>query len=238
MINSVGLHGPGVAAWLEHDLPSLDETGARVVVSVWGHTVADYAAAAGLLADAPDSVIAVEVNASCPNLEDRRSLFAHSITATTEVVDACRVAGRPLWAKLSPNTPDLPDIASAAVSAGAEAVTIANTVLGMVIDTEARRPLLGAGRGGLSGPAIRPVAVRAVYDTHEAHPDIAIIGVGGITCGDDAAQFLLAGATALQVGTATFADPAAPAKVLADLGRWCDHHGVTKVADLVGGAHG
>ena len=238
MINSVGLHGPGVAAWLEHDLPSLDETGARVVVSVWGHTVADYAAAAGLLADAPDSVIAVEVNASCPNLEDRRSLFAPSITATTEVVDACRVAGRPLWAKLSPNTPDLPDIASAAVSAGAEAVTIANTVLGMVIDTEARRPLLGAGRGGLSGPAIRPVAVRAVYDTHEAHPDIAIIGVGGITCGDDAAQFLLAGATALQVGTATFADPAAPAKVLADLGRWCDHHGVTKVADLVGGAHG
>ena len=156
----------------------------------------------------------------------------------TEVVDACRVAGRPLWAKLSPNTPDLPDIASASVSAGAEAVTIDNTVLGMVIDTEARRPLLGAGRGGLSGPAIRPVAVRAVYATHEAHPDIALSGVGGITCGDDAAQFLLAGATALQVGTATFADPAAPAKVLADLGRWCDHHGVTKVADLVGGAHG
>ena len=234
MINSVGLQGPGVAAWLEGDLPALEATGARVVVSIWGRTVDEFAAAAALLADAPDSVVAVEVNASCPNLEDRRSLFAHSTTATTEVVDASRAARRPLWAKLSPNTPALPEMAAA----GAEAVTVANTVLGMVIDTEARRPLLGAGRGGLSGPAIRPVAVRAVYDTHEANPDLPIIGVGGITSGDDAVQFLLAGASAVQIGTATFADPAAPAQVLADLGRWCDHHGVARVADLVGGAHG
>jgi len=238
MINSVGLQGPGVAAWLEGDLPALEATGARVVVSIWGRTVDEFAAAAALLADAPDSVVAVEVNASCPNLEDRRSLFAHSTTATNEVVDASRAARRPLWAKLSPNTPELPEVAAAAAAAGAEAVTVANTVLGMVIDTEARRPLLGAGRGGLSGPAIRPVAVRAVYDTHEANPDLPIIGVGGITSGDDAVQFLLAGASAVQIGTATFADPAATAQVLADLGRWCDHHGVARVADLVGGAHG
>ena len=238
MINSVGLQGPGVAAWLQHDLPDLAATGARVVVSIWGRTVDEFARAAELLAGAPDVVVAVEVNASCPNLEDRRALFAHSVAATGEVVDAASAARRPLWAKLSPNTPDLVEVAAAAVAAGAEAVTVANTVLGMVIDTEARRPMLGAGRGGLSGPAIRPVAVRAVYDTHEAHPDLPIIGVGGIAAAEDAVQFLLAGATAVQVGTATFADPAAPARILRDLGRWCDERGVASVAELVGGAHG
>jgi dihydroorotate dehydrogenase (NAD+) catalytic subunit len=237
MINSVGLQGPGVAAWLEHDLPALLATGARVVASIWGRTVEEFARAAELLADAPPEVVAVEINASCPNLEDRRNLFAHSVTATTEVVEAAAAAGRPRWAKLSPNTPALPDVAGAAAAAGAEAVTVANTLLGMVIDVESRRPLLGAGRGGLSGPAIRPVAVRAVFDTHEAHPTLPIIGVGGIAAAEDAVQFLLAGASAVQVGTATFADPAAPAKVLHDLGRWCDRHGVLSVSELVGAAH-
>jgi dihydroorotate dehydrogenase (NAD+) catalytic subunit len=208
-----------------------------VVVSIWGRRVDEFARAAELLADAPAEVVAVEVNASCPNLEDRRALFAHSGTATAEVVAAAAAARRPCWAKLSPNTPELPEIAAAAAGAGAEAVTVANTVLGMVIDTETRRPLLGAGRGGLSGPAIRPVAVRAVFDTREALGDVPIIGVGGVASADDAVQFLLAGASAVQVGTATFADPAAPAKVLHDLGRWCDRHGVLSVSELVGAAH-
>ena len=237
MLNSVGLQGPGVEAWLEHDLPDLLATGARVVASIWGRTVEEFARAAELLAGAPKEVVAVEVNASCPNLEDRRALFAHSTTATAEVVAAAAAAGRPLWAKLSPNTPDLPDVAAAAVAAGAEAVTVANTVLGMVIDTEARRPLLGAGRGGLSGPAIRPVAVRAVFDTHEALPDVPIIGVGGVASAVDAVEFLMAGASAFQVGTATFADPAAPALILRDLGRWCDNHGVAHLSELLGAAH-
>lgn len=237
MLNSVGLQGPGVEAWLEHDLPDLLATGARVVASIWGRTVEEFARAAELLAGAPKEVVAVEVNASCPNLEDRRALFAHSTTATAEVVAAAAAAGRPLWAKLSPNTPDLPNVAAAAVAAGAEAVTVANTVLGMVIDTEARRPLLGAGRGGLSGPAIRPVAVRAVFDTHEALPDVPIIGVGGVASAVDAVEFLMAGASAFQVGTATFADPAAPALILRDLGRWCDNHGVAHLSELIGAAH-
>ena len=237
MLNSVGLQGPGVEAWLEHDLPDLLATGARVVASIWGRTVEEFARAAELLAGAPKEVVAVEVNASCPNLEDRRALFAHSTTATAEVVAAAAAAGRPLWAKLSPNTPDLPDVAAAAVAAGAEAVTVANTVLGMVIDTEARRPLLGAGRGGLSGPAIRPVAVRAVFDTHAALPDVPIIGVGGVASAVDAVEFLMAGASAFQVGTATFADPAAPALILRDLGRWCDNHGVAHLSELIGAAH-
>ena len=129
-------------------------------------------------------------------------------------------------------------MAAAAVSAGAEAVTVANTVLGMVIDTESRRPLLGAGRGGLSGPAIRPVAVRAVFDTREALPEVPIIGVGGVASAEDAVEFLLAGASAVQVGTATFADPRAPARILRDLGRWCDRRGVVALDELIGVAHG
>ncbi len=238
MINSVGLQGPGLDAWMAGDLPALAAAGARVVASIWGRTVEEYARAATLLADAPGTVVAVEVNASCPNLEDRSQLFAHSPEATAAVVEASRAAARPLWAKLSPNTPDIVDVAAAAAGAGAEAVTVANTLLGMVIDVEARRPLLGAGRGGLSGPAIRPVAVRAVFDVHEAHPDLPIVGVGGIAAAVDAVQFLLAGASAVQVGTASFADPAAPARILSDLGRWCDNHGVSEVTELVGGAHG
>jgi len=238
MINSVGLQGPGVSAWLEEDLPALVASGARVVASIWGRTVDEFARAASLLADAPSQVVAVEVNASCPNLEDRRRLFAHSATATAEVVEAAAAANRPRWAKLSPNTYDLPEVAGAAVAAGAEAVTVANTVLGMVIDVEDRRPLLGAGRGGLSGPAIRPVSVRAVYDTHDAYPDLPIVGVGGVSGGTDALEFLLAGASAVQVGTATFADPRAPLRVLDELTRWCHRHGVISVTELIGGAHG
>ena len=155
----------------------------------------------------------------------------------SEVVQAAAAAGRPRWAKLSPNTPDLPEIAGAAAAAGAEAVTVANTLLGMVVDVEARRPLLGAGRGGLSGPAVRPVAVRSVFDTRAAHPELPIIGVGGVTSGVDAVEFLMAGANAVQVGTATFADPRAPARILTQLGRWCDDHAVAAVADLIGAAH-
>jgi len=238
MVNSVGLQGPGVEAWLERDLPPLLATGARVVASIWGRTVDEFARAAELLAGAPPEVVAVEVNASCPNLEDRRALFAHSTTATTEVVDAAGAAGRPRWAKLNPNTPDLPDVAAAAAAAGAEAVTVANTVLGMVIDVEARRPLLGAQRGGLSGPAIRPVAVRAVFDAYEALGDVPIIGVGGVASATDALEFLMAGATAVQVGTATFAAPRAPVRILRDLGRWCDRRGVSRIDELVGVAHG
>ena len=238
MINSVGLQGPGVSAWLEEDLPALVASGARVVASIWGRTVDEFARAASLLADAPSQVVAVEVNASCPNLEDRRRLFAHSATATAEVVEAAAAANRPRWAKLSPNTYDLPEVAGAAAAAGAEAVTVANTVLGMVIDVEDRRPLLGAGRGGLSGPAIRPVSVRAVYDTHDAYPDLPIVGVGGVSGGTDALEFLLAGASAVQVGTATFADPRAPLRVLDELTRWCHRHGVISVTELIGGAHG
>ena len=194
MLNAVGLQGPGVAAWLQDDLPPLLRSGARVVASIWGRSVEEYRAAADLLALAPSDVVAVEVNLSCPNLEDRRHLFAHSPAATRAAMEATAGCRRPRWAKLSPNTPELPEVAAAARDGGADAVTLVNTLLGMVLDAVDRPSGARAGRGGLSGPAILPVAVRAVFDVRAAHPDLPIVGVGGVANGSDAAQLLLAGA--------------------------------------------
>jgi dihydroorotate dehydrogenase (NAD+) catalytic subunit len=237
MLNSVGLQGPGVAAWIRDDLPALLATGARVVVSIWGRSVADYAQAAALLAELPDQVVAVEVNLSCPNTEAGRDLFAHEPEATAAVVAATGGCGRPRWAKLSPNTSRLVEVAGAAAEAGAEAVTLVNTVMGLAIDPETRRPRLGSGErgGGLSGPAIHPVAVRAVHDVHAAHPDLPVIGVGGVVDGPTAVEMLLAGASAVQVGTATFADPRAATRVRDDLEHWCRRRGTSAVAELIGG---
>jgi len=239
MINSVGLQGPGVEAWLDEDLPPLLATGARVVASIWGRSVAEYEAAAALLADAPPKVVAVEVNLSCPNTESARDLFAHSASATREAMAATAACGRPRWAKLSPNVTDLVPIAAAAREGGAEAVTLVNTVLAMAIDPETAAYRLGSGErgGGLSGPAIHPVAVRAVHDVHAGLPDLPIVGVGGVSSGGDAAELLLAGACAIQVGTATFADPRAPTRVLQALEAWARRTGRTRIDDIVGAAH-
>lgn len=238
MINSVGLQGPGVEAWLADELPRLERTGARIVVSTWGRSVDDYARAATMLAAAPPSVVAVEVNLSCPNLDRGSHLFAHSPTATAEAITASCVCGRPVWAKLSPNTDQLIAVAAAAHDSGASAVTLVNTVMGMVIDLERRRPALGGGGGGLSGRAIHPVAVRAVFEVHAALPNLPIVGVGGVATGADAVELIMAGASAIQVGTATFADPEAPRHVLEGLRDWCRHHEVGAVTELVGAAHG
>lgn len=237
MLNSVGLQGPGVSVWLEQELPGLVAADARVVVSIWGRSIAEYEHAALLLAAAPPSVIAVEVNVSCPNVEDRQRMFAHSATATEEVVRATEACGRPRWAKLSPNVTDLVEIADAAWRGGAEAVTLVNTMMGMAIDPERWQYRLGAGGGGLSGAAMHPVAVRAVHDVHAALPDLPVIGVGGITTGGDAAEMLLAGASAVQVGTATFGDPRAPVRVLGELRGWARRQGMASVAQIVGAVH-
>jgi len=237
MLNSVGLQNPGVEAWIEHDLPALEARGARIVASVWGFTVEAYAKAASMLAEVADRLVAVEVNLSCPNIEARKDMFAHSATATAEVVDATAACSRPRWAKLSPNVTDITEIGAAAMAAGAGALTLINTVMGMAIDVDRRRPSLGAGGGGLSGAAIRPVAVRAVYDCRQALPEAPIVGVGGVSTGAHAVELLMAGADAVQVGTATFFEPRAPVRVLQELGMWCVRHGVNNVRDLRGAAH-
>jgi dihydroorotate dehydrogenase (NAD+) catalytic subunit len=238
MLNSVGLQNPGVEAWLEHDLPSLLARGARVIVSIWGRSVDDYAKAAAALAPAGPSLTALEVNVSCPNLEDRGHMFAAHPDATAAAIGAVldqSTPGLPVFAKLSPNVADLVAVAAAAVGAGAAGLTLINTVLGLAVDAETRRPRLGAGGGGLSGPAIKPVALRAVADVARALPGTPIIGTGGVRTGVDAVEMLLAGASAVGVGTATFFDPRAAEHVVAGLARWCADHGVARSADLVGG---
>ncbi len=234
MINSVGLQGPGVQGWIDDDLKPLVESGATIVASIWGRSVAEYERAAAWLAPVSMHLTALEVNVSCPNVEDRDRMFAHSAEATREVLAATAVAGLPRWAKLSPNIGDVVPIAAAAQEGGAEAVTVANTMIGLAIDVEIRKPRLGKGRGGLSGPAIRPIAVRAVNDVATALPELPVIGCGGIARGIDAIEFLIAGACAVQVGTATFADPRAVVRIRDEIERWCVLHDVTELGSLVG----
>ncbi|HLI44539.1 MAG TPA: dihydroorotate dehydrogenase [Acidimicrobiales bacterium] len=241
MLNSVGLQGPGIAAWSRTELPALRAAGARVVVSIWGRRVEEFAEAAEAVADLPGgSAVALEANVSCPNLEDRSRMFAHSAPATAEVVSACRGAlarcGLPLFVKLSPNTSELIEVAGAALEAGADGLTLVNTLLGLAIDLPGRRPALGGVGGGLSGPALHSVALRAVYECRRAFPEAGIIGVGGVSDGEGAARLLMAGADAVQVGTATLADPRAPARVLADLERCLAALGARSVAEIVGAA--
>lgn len=238
MLNSVGLQGPGIEAWLDDELPELTGRGARVVVSIWGRRVEDFARAAAMVRGA-SGVVAVEVNISCPNLEDRSRMFAHSPSATAEALSAAGAAGLPRWAKLSPNTDALLEVAGAALEGGAEALVLVNTVFGMAIDVRRRAYALGSGPagGGLSGPAIRPVAVRAVHDCRAAFPGAGIVGVGGVSRGVDAVELLMAGADAVEVGTATFGDPRAPLRVLRQLERWCRRHGVRSVREMVGAVH-
>lgn len=237
MINAVGLQGPGVEAWCRDDLPRLRAGGVRTVVSIWGRRVEDYAEAAARLSGVGEEVIAVEVNLSCPNLEGRAGIFAHDVELSRSVIDASRVCNRPIWAKLSPNTDRLVEVAGVVGEAGAEAVTLVNTVLGMAIDTDTGRPALGRGGGGLSGPAVHPVAVRAVYDVRAQHPDLPIIGVGGVSDGHTALELLMAGANAVQVGTATFADPRASLHVLDGLRRLLGDRGISSLNEVIGIAH-
>src|SRR3954452_23983320 len=237
MINAVGLQGPGLEVWLRDDLPALVATDARVVVSIWGRAVNDYRRAAAMLANAPTNVVAVEVNLACPNLEGRQGIFAHDPELSAEVIQAVECCSRPRWAKLSPNTDRIVEVAGAVQAAGAEAVTLINSVLGMVIDSGTSRPVLGAGGGGSSGQPVHAIAVRAVFDVHEMHPDLPIVGVGGVTDGWSAIELMLAGASAVQVGTASFVSPRAPVQVIRQIGEWCEQQGVESVTELIGAAH-
>ncbi len=234
MINSVGLQGPGLGKWAEDEMPDLIASGADIVLSIWGRSIEDYKTAADFCRDLPSQIVAVEVNVSCPNVEDRGKIFSHSASMTRSVLAATESVNRPRWAKLSPNSTDIVEIAHAAVEGGADALTLVNTLLGMVIDVETGSPLLGAGGGGLSGPAIRPVAVRSVFDVRAALPEIPIIGVGGIASSAHALEFLMAGANAIQIGTANFANPRISRKVIKGLRRWCQKNTMENIAAIVG----
>jgi dihydroorotate dehydrogenase (NAD+) catalytic subunit len=239
MVNSIGLQGPGIDAFLAEDLPWLVSQKARVIVSIAGETVEEYATLARKVRSAP-GISALEVNISCPNVENRGLVFACDPEASRRVIDGVRktLGGElPIIAKLSPDVTDLVSIAKGVVDAGADGLALINTVLSMVINLDTMRPHLGGKTGGLSGPAIRPIAVRAIYQVHEALPNVPILGMGGVSTGRDALELILAGAKGVSVGTASFADPAAIITIQNELKELLTARGFTSVAQAVGFAH-
>jgi dihydroorotate dehydrogenase (NAD+) catalytic subunit len=239
MLNSIGLQGPGIESFIANDLAWLADQGARTVVSIAGSHTDEFVELARRLAG-HQAVSMIEVNISCPNVESRGQVFACDAIASSRVIGAVRRAAdpaQPVFAKLSPDVTDITLIARACADAGVDGFSLINTLLGMVIDTDTMRPALGGVTGGLSGPAIRPVAVRCVWQVRNALPHLPILGMGGIRTGLDALQFVLAGAAAVSVGTAVFGDPNAPVRVLAELEQALDERGFASLADAVGYAH-
>ena len=247
MLNSIGLQGPGILDFTRGDLVWLKSVGARVLVSIAGNTVGEFGDVAVVLSESPafDAVVGVEVNISCPNVANRGLVFACdplSLANVVALVYEKLLRHIPVFAKLSADVTDIVQIASACVKAGADGLTMINTLLAMVIDTDLLRPQVAGVTGGLSGPAIRPVAVRAIWQVRAAMiegdiPSVPIIGVGGVRTGDDALQLVAAGASAIQVGTATFNDPTAPVRVKRELAAALQDKGFARFSDAVGIAH-
>lgn len=239
MLNSIGLQGPGVDRFIEQDLAWLTERGARTIVSIAGGTVDEYAKLAARLRVAR-GVSAIEVNISCPNVDNRGQVFACDAGSAADVVQAVKRHSdprTPIFAKLSPDVTDIVSIAAAVVRAGATGVSVINTLLGMVINPDTMRPHLAGVTGGLSGPAIRPVAVRCVWQIREAFPDLPIIGMGGIRTGLDALEFILAGANAVSVGTVVFHDPSSPMRIHEELQRALVERGFRSLESAISFAH-
>lgn len=234
MLNAIGLQNPGVAAFCDHELPWLLQRNVPVIASIVGNTAEEFMRVADRLRNAP-GICAIEVNISCPNLEDRSRMFSSDPDATAAVVRGVRRATTlPVFTKLSPDVTDIVAIAKAAVNAGTHGLSVINTTLGMAIDTQTLRPKLSTFTGGLSGPAIKPIAVRCVYQVSRAFPDVPIIGQGGIWTGEDVAEFLLAGAWAVAVGTANFVDPGASLRILGEFHDYCVEHRVRDASQLRG----
>ena len=239
MLNSIGLQGPGIDTFLEKDIPWLIEQQAKIIVSIAGETVDEYGVLARRLR-ALSGISAVEVNISCPNVENRGQVFAcHPVTAVAVIESVRRNIGGelPIIAKLSPDVTDIVEIASAVINAGVDGLALINTLLGMVIDTNSMRPKLAGKTGGLSGPAIRPVAVRAIYQVHQAFPNTPIVGMGGVASGRDAFELILAGASAVSVGTATFGNPNAAMQIKEELSQLLTKNGFNDFRDAIGFAH-
>src|SRR5437867_6001834 len=233
MLNAIGLQGIGVRRFVDEKLPELRARNATVIVNVCGTTIDEYVEVSRILSDA-DGVAAIELNISCPNIKEGGIQFGCSLSGTFDVVSAVRKVTRlPIIPKLTPNVTDVASFARAAEDAGADAVSLVNTFLAMVIDVETRRPKISNIVGGLSGPAIRPIAVRMVYECHQA-VKIPVIGMGGIADARDVLEFMIAGAAAVQVGTASFVDPLIWPKLLEGIRDYLDRHGIAKAADLVG----
>ena len=232
ILNCVGLQNPGIDRFIAEQIPYLRQFDTKIIANVSGSSVEEYSEMIEKISDS--DVDLIEMNISCPNVKCGGMTFGTQPAMVEEVVsEAKKYAQKPLIVKLSPNVTDIAEIARAAVGAGADALSLINTLLGMRIDIETRRPILSNIMGGLSGPAVFPVAVRMVYQVHQA-VDVPIIGMGGIRTGRDAAEMMMAGASAVAVGTACFADPMTPVRCAKELEEFCDSHGVHSVTELTG----
>ena len=239
MLNSIGLQGPGIDAFLENDIPWLVANSAKIIVSIAGETVDEYGVLARRLRAVP-GISAVEVNISCPNVENRGQVFACHPDTATAVIESVRrnIGGElPIIAKLSPDVTNIVEIAQSVINAGVDGLALINTLLGMVIDTNTMKPKLAGKTGGLSGPAIRPVAVRAIYQVHQAFPNTPIVGMGGVASGRDAFELVLAGASAVSIGTATFGNPTAVLQIRDQLSELLLEKGITDFREAIGFAH-
>ena len=233
MLNAIGLQGIGVRRFVEEKLPELRARRATVIVNVCGTTIDEYVEVSRILSDA-EGVAGIELNISCPNIKEGGIQFGCSLDGTFAVVSAVRKVTRlPIMPKLTPNVTDVASFARASEEAGADAVSLVNTFLAMVIDVETRRPKISNGLGGLSGPAIRPIAVRMVHECHET-VKIPVVGMGGIMNARDALEFMIAGASAVQIGTANFVDPLIWPKLTDGIREYMHRHGVARVSELVG----
>ncbi|NLK86854.1 MAG: dihydroorotate dehydrogenase [Clostridiaceae bacterium] len=232
MLNSVGLQNPGVHYFIENELPFLRQHTAAVIANIAGNTIDEYCEMTEILSDA--DIDAIELNVSCPNVREGCIAFGTTPAGITEITQQVkRYAKKPLIVKLTPNVSSIADTAAAAESAGADAVSLINTLLGMAIDVETRRPVLANNTGGLSGPAVKPVAVRMVYEVSRT-VKIPVIGMGGIFCGNDAVEFMLAGADAVMVGTANMIYPDACIKVCMGIEQYVRKLGYSRAADITG----
>ena len=239
MLNSIGLQGPGIDTFLERDIPWLIENKVKVIVSIAGETVDEYGVLARRLR-AVAGISAVEVNISCPNVENRGQVFACHPESAVAVIEAVRrnIGGElPIVAKLSPDVTDIVAIADSVINVGVDGLALINTLLGMVIDTNTMKPKLAGKTGGLSGPAIRPIAVRAIYQVHQAFPNIPIVGMGGVSSGRDAFELVLAGASAISIGTANFSNPSAAINIKNELSALLTERGFNDFRDAIGFAH-
>lgn len=234
MLNSIGLQNPGVRAFIENDLAWLSKKNIPVIVNVSGHTFEEYAQTVEIL-DVEESVNAYEINISCPNVDSGGMVFGADVKNVERIVSTCREkTKKPMIVKLTPNVTDIGEIARAAESAGADALSLINTVLGMAIDAETKRPILARVVGGLSGPAIKPIALRLVHETYHA-VNIPLMGMGGIMCAEDAIEFMLAGARAVAIGTANFVNPQTTVEVIKGIEDYATRHGVRDINEIVGG---
>lgn len=236
LLNSIGLQNPGIECFVKNELPFLTEQGASIVLNVVGESLEEYISVVDYIKDRTE-FSAIELNLSCPNVDGGLDFSQDPQKAFTVVSEIKKITKIPLWAKLSPNITDITVIAKSCIDAGTNGISLINTVLGLAVNKWTKKPTLPRGVGGYSGPAIKPIALKMVWQTYKKFPGIPIIGIGGIHTADDAIEFMLCGASCIQVGTANFANPKASIEIIAGLKDYCEKNKLSSISEIIGQAH-